>query len=85
MVLLLLSWHVSDPDGEWSHIAIGAAIGGTANLIANWGNCDGFYEYAAAFGIGAATGAVMSLITGEDFWRSTFSGALIVYEIDGQL
>ena len=37
---------------------IGAAIGGVINLVINWDNCDGFWEYAAAFGAGAGSGAL---------------------------
>ena len=59
----------TDPEGEWVHIVIGAAIGGVMNLalkaiqgdINSWG--DGF----AAFGIGAAAGAIGALSGGATF------------------
>ena len=54
----------TDPDGEFWHIIIGAAIGGVVNLVANWKNCDGFWEYAAAFGVGAGAGAVTAATGG---------------------
>ncbi len=47
----------TDPDGEFWHIIVGALIGGVVNLIANWNNCEGFWQYVAAFGAGAATAA----------------------------
>ncbi len=47
-----------DPDGEFWHIVIGAAIGGTVNVLANLKAIDGdFVKGAAYFGIGAAAGA----------------------------
>lgn len=54
----------TDPDGEFWHIIIGAAIGGVANLAANWNNCEGFWEYFAAFGAGAGAGAVTAATGG---------------------
>jgi RHS repeat-associated protein len=48
----------TDPDGEWVHIVVGAVVGGVINLATNWNNCDGFWEYAAAFGAGAGSGAL---------------------------
>ncbi len=54
----------TDPDGEFWHIVIGAAIGGVINLAANWDNCDGFWEYAAAFGVGAGAGALTATTGG---------------------
>ena len=59
----------TDPDGEWVHIVVGAAIGGLINLgvkayqgkINSWG--DGF----AAFGIGAVAGAVGAATGGAAF------------------
>lgn len=63
----------SDPDGEWLHIVIGAVIGGVSNLIGNWSNCDGFWQYAAAFGAGAASGAVSVALPG---WGSLIGGSI---------
>ena len=59
----------TDPDGEWIHIVIGAAIGGVINLgikafqgkIHSWG--DGF----TAFGIGAVAGGVGAATGGAAF------------------
>lgn len=62
-----------DPNGEWVHIVIGAAIGGIVNLgvkafqgkIHNWG--DGFKAFgvgALAGGLGAATGGAALSLTG---------------------
>ena len=48
----------TDPDGEFWHIVIGAAIGGIANLATNWGKIDTFGEGLAYFGIGAGAGAL---------------------------
>ena len=47
-----------DPDGEFWHIIIGAAVGGIVNLATNWKNIDGFWQGMAAFGAGAASGAL---------------------------
>ena len=64
----------TDPNGEFWHIVIGAAVGGVANLIMNWGNCDGFWEYAAAFTAGAVGGAATAAVGGTDggasFWAA---------------
>jgi RHS repeat-associated protein len=67
----------TDPDGEFWHIIIGAAIGGIANLASGLlsGQIDTFGEGLAYFGIGAAAGAlsagvgagVSSLIGGGSF------------------
>jgi len=48
----------TDPTGNFWHIVIGAAIGGTVNLIVNWDNIDNFGEGLAAFGAGAVSGAL---------------------------
>ena len=53
----------TDPDGEFWHLIIGAAIGGIANLVTNWGKIDTFGEGLAYFGIGAAAGA-LGAVTG---------------------
>ena len=65
-----------DKGGEWIHIIVGAAIGGVGNLIASWNFCHGFWEYVAAFGIGAASGAAVAATggalaaAGGGFWAT---------------
>ncbi|WPV66931.1 FG-GAP-like repeat-containing protein [Chitinophaga sp. LS1] len=51
---------VRDPNGEWIHIVVGAAIGGVLNLTvkAVQGKIHNVGDGFAAFGIGAAAGAV---------------------------
>ena len=46
----------TDPDGEWVHLVIGAAIGGISNWIAN--GAEFTWEGLGYFGIGAAAGAL---------------------------
>ncbi len=64
----------TDPDGELPHILVGAIVGGTINLITHW-NKPGLASKAgvkggawidrlAAFGIGAAAGAVVAATGG---------------------
>jgi hypothetical protein len=67
----------TDQDGEFWHIVIGAAVGGVINLALNWNNCDGGWEYVAAFGVGAGAGALTAATGGATagFWAS--SGAAI--------
>ena len=49
----------ADETGEWVHLVIGAIIGGTANVIANWKKIDGnFWKGLGYFGVGAAAGAL---------------------------
>jgi len=48
----------TDPDGELIHLIVGAIIGGTFNLIANWKNVDNFWQGLGYFGVGAAAGAL---------------------------
>jgi hypothetical protein len=63
----------TDPDGEFWHIIIGAAVGGAVNLAMNWNNCSGFWEYAAAFGVGAGAGAATAATggaAGVSFWAT---------------
>lgn len=47
-----------DENGEWIHIVIGAAIGGTINLLANLGNVKNFWQGLGYFGVGALAGAL---------------------------
>ncbi len=48
----------TDPSGEFWHLVIGAAIGGTINVLMNLNNIDNFGQGLAYFGIGAAAGAL---------------------------
>lgn len=54
----------TDPSGEFWHIIIGAAVGGVINLAITWNSCDGFWEHAAAFGVGAGAGALTAATGG---------------------
>ncbi|MCE6988167.1 RHS repeat-associated core domain-containing protein [Dyadobacter sp. CY323] len=56
----------TDPDGEWVHIVIGAAVGGAINLglKAFQGKIHSFKDGAIAFGIGAAAGAITAATGG---------------------
>ena len=49
-----------DPDGEWVHIVVGAAIGGVVNTITHWDEVakGGFWEGVKAFGVGAVAGGL---------------------------
>jgi hypothetical protein len=51
-----------DPDGGWVHLAIGAAIGGVANVWQNRKNIGNFLQGLGYFGIGAAAGALSAAI-----------------------
>ncbi len=48
----------TDPDGEWVHLVVGAAIGGIANVAFNWKKIDNFWQGLGYFGIGAGAGAL---------------------------
>lgn len=50
--------HYNDPSGEFWHLVIGAAIGGTFNMIANWNKAENGWQRLGYFGIGAAAGAL---------------------------
>jgi RHS repeat-associated protein len=69
----------TDPTGEFWHIIIGGVVGGAINLVMNWDNCDGFWQYAAAFGVGAVGGAATAAVGGTDggasFWAITGTAA----------
>ena len=54
----------TDESGEYIHILIGAAIGGVGGLISSWKNCHSFLDYFTAFGVGAATGALVAATGG---------------------
>ena len=74
----------TDESGEWIHILIGGLIGGTLNLIANWKDCDGFWEYAAAFTIGAASGAATAATAGATSgFLATIGGGMTVASVAG--
>ena len=66
----------TDEEGEWVHIVIGALVGGVANVLGNLKTCQGFWEFAAAFGIGAAAGAAVAATggaaaaAGGGFWAA---------------
>ena len=52
----------TDPSGEWIHIPIMAAIGGIANVIANWKTIDGnFLKGFVTFNVGAGQGALTAV------------------------
>ncbi|NLU37734.1 MAG: hypothetical protein GXX78_02440 [Bacteroidales bacterium] len=73
----------TDPSGDTPvnlvAAGIGAVIGGVINLSLNWDNCGGFWEYAAAFGVGAVGGAASGALLGTDggasFWAVVGVGA----------
>ena len=74
----------TDESGEWIHILIGGLIGGTLNLIANWKDCDGFWEYVAAFTIGAASGAATAATAGATSgFLATIGGGMTVASVAG--
>lgn len=54
----------TDPDGEWIHIVIGAAIGGIINVAVHWNQIDGLGKGLVAFGIGALGGAAAAATGG---------------------
>lgn len=66
----------TDENGEWVHIVIGAVLGSIGNLIANWNNCEGFWEYFTSFTVGAAAGAAVAATggaaaaAGGGFWAT---------------
>ena len=65
-----------DPDGEFWHIVIGAVVGGVLNVVANLDNKDkmGFWDYAAAFVVGAGAGVATAATggaAGAGFWATT--------------
>jgi RHS repeat-associated protein len=61
-----------DPDGQWIHIAIGAAVGGLVNLgvKAFQGKIHSFKDGAVAFGIGAVAGGVGAATGGAAFFAA---------------
>jgi RHS repeat-associated protein len=72
----------TDPDGEFIHLIIGAIIGGTINLAANWKNIDGnFWKGVGYFGVGAITGAgsaaLGSWVVGATQSAGIITGAMV--------
>ncbi|MCF0064084.1 FG-GAP-like repeat-containing protein [Dyadobacter chenwenxiniae] len=74
----------TDPDGQWIHIVIGAAIGGAVNLglKALQGKIHNFKDGAVAFGIGAAAGAITAATGGAatsalNLSAASFSGGAV--------
>ncbi len=67
----------SDPEGDFIHIIIGAAIGGIINLgvQAYKGNIGSFGDGLAAFGIGAVAGGVGAATGGAAFAAAGVGGA----------
>jgi hypothetical protein len=63
----------TDPDGEYWHIIIGAAIGGVVNLAANWNNIDSFWDGLATFSVGAGAGALTAATGGSGFFTNAMS------------
>ncbi|MGV8094876.1 MAG: RHS repeat-associated core domain-containing protein [Mangrovibacterium sp.] len=53
-----------DEDGEFLHIIIGAVIGGIINTAIHWNQIHNFWDGVAAFGIGAAGGALTAATGG---------------------
>jgi len=48
-------------------------VGGVVTLAMNWNNCDGFWQYASAFGVGAGAGAFTAATggaAGAGFWAT---------------
>ncbi len=72
-----------DPDGQAVHIAAGAAIGGTINLIgqAIKGNVKTFKQGAIAFGMGAIAGGIAAATGGA----SLTAGQLALQSAVGQI
>lgn len=63
----------TDPSGEFWHLLIAAAVGGTINLISNWNNIHNIGEGLAAFGAGAGAGVLA--LYGPVGWAA--GGALV--------
>ena len=48
----------TDETGEFPWLAVAIIGGGIANVVAEWENCNGFWEYTASFAIGASATAL---------------------------
>jgi RHS repeat-associated protein len=59
-----------DEDGEiaWFIPVIVGIVAGVANVAANWDNIDGFWQGAAAYGVGAGAGVAACFTGGQSFW-----------------
>jgi RHS repeat-associated protein len=63
----------TDPSGEVAWFVIPlvmAAVSGTANVVANWKDIDGFWQGVASFGVGASAGFSIAATggAGAGFW-----------------
>lgn len=67
----------NDPDGDWVNIVIGGFIGGAVNVYTHWGQIDGLGDGFAAFGIGAAGGAITAATGGLAAGAGLAGGGLI--------
>lgn len=63
----------TDPNGEWVHIVVGAVIGGVVNWVAH--GCKFDMNGLAAFGIGAAAGAIGAATFGVGLGAMGVAGA----------
>jgi RHS repeat-associated protein len=75
---------LTDPDGRWVHIVIGAVVGGVINVATHWNKIDNFGDGLAAFGIGAGAGALAAATGGAGAaailgtkGAATFGGVLL--------
>jgi hypothetical protein len=77
----------TDPDGEWIHLVIGAAIGGISNVAFNWKKIDNFWQGLGYFGVGAAAGFIGGYaggaVSGALGVSSTFGGSIAYGAISG--
>ncbi|MGE0562551.1 MAG: RHS repeat-associated core domain-containing protein [Flavobacteriales bacterium] len=73
-----------DPDGEWIHIVIGALVGGIINTVVHWDKIQGPGDFFAAFGIGAAAGALGAATFGASLLpTATVAGAFAAGALAG--
>ena len=76
-----------DLSGEFWHIVIGAAIGGTINVLSHWGDIDNIWEGIGSFTVGAGAGALTAVTGGatSGFWASSAVGYCAVAVSGGSL